>query len=238
MEGERPREEKSQESQDGVPAEKSNGAAPTGSGIKPLKRGRDGLRAVVRRRRSGDPGSGTATRKGCRERSTGPCRASADVSNRRGIRGGTSAARDFRVATACRCQSQEGMSRREASTIAVRSSSEGKKPRERAGLKHIREIGAGARRRSRQERQGRNLTRAGKVREWWLVPVGLRWGGEKPRESRSSGLVPAARNPGETLKPGPKLEEGSPLGNSSGASRDEDHEADEPRCGSAEPMRR
>lgn len=102
MEGERPREEESQESQDGVPAEKSNGAAPTGSGMKPLKRGRDGLRAVVRRRRSGDPGSGTATRKGCRERSAGPCRASADASNRRGIRGGTSAARDFRVATACR----------------------------------------------------------------------------------------------------------------------------------------
>jgi len=48
MEGERPREEESQESQDGVPEEKSNGAAPTGSGMKPLKRGRDGLRSAVR----------------------------------------------------------------------------------------------------------------------------------------------------------------------------------------------
>jgi hypothetical protein len=48
MEGERPREEKSQESQDGVPQEKSGGAAPTGNGRKPLKRGRDGLRSAVR----------------------------------------------------------------------------------------------------------------------------------------------------------------------------------------------
>jgi hypothetical protein len=86
------------------------------------------------------------------------------------------------------CQSQEGMSRREASAIVVRSSSEGKKPRERAGLKHIREIRAGARRRSRLERQGRNKTRTGKVRGWWLARIGLRWGGTKPRESRSSGL--------------------------------------------------
>jgi hypothetical protein len=155
-----------------------------------------------------------------------------------GIRGGCLPFVAMRSRRHAGCQSQEGMSRREAWAIAVRSSSEGRKPRERAGLKHTREIIAGGRRRSRQERQGRNVTRAGKAREWWLAMFGLRWGGEKPRESRSSGLVPAARNPGKTLKPGLKPEEGSSPGQTGDASRCEDHEVDEPRGGSAEPMRR
>jgi len=70
-------------------------------------------------------------------------------------------------------QSQEGMLRREAKAILVVSSSEGRTPRARlAG--NTREIATGAKRRSRQERQGRNKTRRRQLREWWLVTIGLR----------------------------------------------------------------
>jgi hypothetical protein len=47
-------------------------------------------------------------------------------------------------------------------------------PHERAWLKKTREIATGARRRSRQERQGRNKTRRRQLRGWWLVTIGLR----------------------------------------------------------------
>jgi len=186
-----------------------------------------------------DPGSATANRKGRRIRSTEPGRASSDAHDRHGYPG-----RRIRreqpegSKRQAGCQSQEGTPRRETWAIAVRSSSEGKKPRERAGLKYTREVIAGARRWSRQERQGRNMTRAGKARGWWLAVDGLRWGGKKPRESRSSGFVPAARNPGKTLKTGLKSEEGSSPGQTGGASRRENHGVDEPRGGSAEPMKR
>jgi len=46
--GESPREEESQESQDADPAERSVGGIPTGRGRKPLKRGRDGRESVAR----------------------------------------------------------------------------------------------------------------------------------------------------------------------------------------------
>jgi len=123
---------------------------------------------------TGDPGSGTATRKGCRNDQPGR---EGHLRMHRigaGFRGGCPPRVAMRSRRRAGCQSQEGMSRREAWTIAGRSSSEGRKPRERAGLKHTREIIAGGRRRSRQERQGRNVTRAGKAREWWLAVFGLR----------------------------------------------------------------
>jgi hypothetical protein len=50
-------------------------------------------------------------------------------------------------------------------------------PRGRARLRHTGEIATGGRRRGRQERRGRNVTRRRQLREWWLVAVGLRLGG-------------------------------------------------------------
>jgi len=70
-------------------------------------------------------------------------------------------------------QSQEGRLRREAKAILVVSSSEGRTPRARL-VENARETRTGAMRRSRQERQGRNMTRRRQLRGWWLVQVGLR----------------------------------------------------------------
>lgn len=105
-----------------------------------------------------------------------------------GIRGGCLPNVAMRSRRRAGCQSQEGMSRREAWTIAVRSSSEGRKPRERAGLKHTREIIAGGRRRSRQERQGRNVTREGKAREWWLAMLGCAEGAKNLERAEAAAL--------------------------------------------------
>jgi hypothetical protein len=105
-----------------------------------------------------------------------------------GIRGGCLPFVAMRSRRHAGCQSQEGMSRREAWAIAVRSSSEGRKPRERAGLKHTREIIAGGRRRSRQERQGRNVTRAGKAREWWLAMLGCAEGAKNLERAEAAAL--------------------------------------------------
>jgi hypothetical protein len=54
--------------------------------------------------------------------------------------------------------------------------------------------------------QGGNLTRAGKAREWWLATVGLRWGGQEPRESGVQWKRWAGRS-GDTLKRSPSLRE-------------------------------
>jgi hypothetical protein len=49
------------------------------------------------------------------------------------------------------------------------------------------------------------VTREGKTREWWTSMDGLRWGGEKPRESERT---PCARGIWVKLWSGVKPEEG------------------------------
>jgi hypothetical protein len=94
-------------------------------------------------------------------------------------------------------------------------------PRERARLKHTGEIDEGARRRSGQEPQGRNVTRElecpGVVA---LVGMMALWG-MKPRESGAGDArrktVSNAGIPGSDSEAGLKPEEGTPCGLNRGA---------------------
>jgi hypothetical protein len=79
-------------------------------------------------------------------------------------------------------QSQEGRGRREAARSPARAGPGGRNPGSAPGG-DTGETAAGARRRGRQERRGRNRTRRRYLREWWLVAERLRCGGEEPRES-------------------------------------------------------
>jgi hypothetical protein len=75
------------------------------------------------------------------------------------------------------------------------------KPRGRARLKHAGEIATGARRRGRQERRGRNLTRRRQLREWWLVARRLRRGGRNLERADDAGGRRHG-HPGKTPKRG------------------------------------
>lgn len=132
-------------------------------------------------------------------------------------------------------QSQEGRSGREAGRSLHGQALKGE-PRERARLKNTGEIIAGARRRGTQEVRGRNMTRAGKVRERWLALIGLRCGGRNlGRARRRHGR---RRIPGSDSEAGRKPEDGIAIRLHGLRLRSADHEVDEPRGGSAQPIRR
>jgi hypothetical protein len=105
-------------------------------------------------------------------------------------------------------QSQEGRRTSRGVPIFGRSCPGGRNPVSAPGG-DTGETAMGARRRGRQERRGRNVTRRRQLREWWLVAGGLRWGGRKPRESGASFTVRAS--PGQTLERGRSLREAGPF---------------------------
>jgi len=127
----------------------------------------------------------------------------AEAERRRGTGGNGPSTRPVGTADRLRgiaSQSHEGKLRRKARAIPVRSSSEGRTPRARP-VEITGEITTGARRRGRQERRGRNMTRRRQLRGWWLVVVGLRRGGKNLENAGDAGGRHRGR-PGHTLQRG------------------------------------
>lgn len=166
------------------------GEFPTGSGIKPLKRGHLGTPFRGARSDLQPPGN-VVTRRLVRGGMHGP-----DAERRTGRfpggRRGTSGSR----CRSRRPKSQEGRRGSRGPATAVREGSEREEPRGRARLKHTGEMATGGRRRSRRERQGRNVTRSWMLRGWWLVAFGLRRGGGNLVRAGGAG----GRHPGDAGK--------------------------------------
>jgi len=119
--------------------------------------------------------------------------------------------------------------------IPVVSRSEGRTPRARPD-ESSGETVTGARRRSRQERQGRTRTRRRQLRERWLVTTGCAEGETDLVKAVDTGGR-CRGHPGDTLKRGQSPRKDSQAGNGL-RPPPETREVDEPRGGLAEPMRR
>jgi hypothetical protein len=175
-EGESPREEEAQESQEDEGPQRCGVVPPTRQGDQTLAaRPRRTLcpeRGGDRRRAVHDPERWEFRKEYQRQ----PYQCAEAERSRRQVRAGETGTRrtawSFGSATPLANRKKGCCAERRKRSLSCQALKG--EPHERAWLKNTREIATGARRRSRQERQGRNKTRRRQLRERWLVTIGLR----------------------------------------------------------------